>query len=413
MTPTQNSFLRTWLPRSVAYILLTGFAFLMLFPFTYMLMTSFKNSTDVFSFPPRLLPYNTETIEYNGQQTPLYSIAVDGVERAMVPTGERQNFGFFTTQELVNVAEPRQSEVLAQVPIDEAVETGETVTLTDSAGEEDEFDVYEVSVDGSTQQLLLAYRGALDQFVDPNDASVTTYAVARTAGLAEYVEFQSGNYSRAFNQLNLNRALINTVLVTFGVVAGQMITSIFGGYAFSRIQFRGRDTLFLVYLGSIMIPFVVLIIPMYRLMVLIGWENRIVSLIVPWIFTAYGTFLIRQFFITIPKEIEEAALLDGASRFRILWTIFVPLSKPAIATLAIFSFLYAWNSFLWPLLIIGEGNTANHVLTLSMIRLSNAFADQPNLVLAGAAIAILPPIIVFIFAQRYFIEGVTSSAVKG
>jgi multiple sugar transport system permease protein len=170
--------------------------------------------------------------------------------------------------------------------------------------------------------------------------------------------------------------------------------------------------LFLVYLGSIMIPFVVLIIPMYRLMVVIGWEGRIVSLIVPWIFTAYGTFLIRQFFITIPKDIEEAALMDGASRLRILWTIFVPLSRPAIATLAIFSFLYAWNSFLWPLLIIGEGNTANHVLTLSMIRLSNAFADQPNLVLTGAAIAILPPIIIFILAQRYFVEGIANTGLK-
>jgi multiple sugar transport system permease protein len=162
-----------------------------------------------------------------------------------------------------------------------------------------------------------------------------------------------------------------------------------------------------------MIPFVVLIIPMYRLMVALGWQNQIVSLIVPWIFTAYGTFLIRQFFISIPKEIEEAALLDGASRFRILWTIFVPLSTPAIATLAIFSFLYAWNSFLWPLLIIGEGNTNNHVLTLSLIRLSNSYADQPNFVLTGAAIAILPPVLVFIFAQRYFIESVSSAAVKG
>ncbi|PJF22888.1 MAG: sugar ABC transporter permease, partial [Phototrophicales bacterium] len=166
-------------------------------------------------------------------------------------------------------------------------------------------------------------------------------------------------------------------------------------------------------LGSIMIPFVVLIIPIYRLMVVIGWQNRIVSLIVPWIFSAYGTFLMRQFFISIPKEIEEAALMDGASRFRILWTIFVPLSRPAIATLAIFSFLYAWNSFLWPLLIIGEGNVDNHVLTLSLIRLSNSFADQPNMVLTGAAVAILPPILIFILAQRYFIEGVATSGLKG
>ncbi len=401
------------MPRILAYIVLSAFAFLMLFPFTYMLMTSFKNSSDVFHFPPRLLPFTPETQEFNGETLPVYRFTIDGVERDLIPlTGERVNFGFFTSEDKVNVEAPRSSDILIQVPIDEAVETGESVTLKDSAGSDESFDVYEVTADGETQRLLLAYRGALDKFVDPTDSSIFTYAVARTASAAEFVDFQTSNYTRAFGELNLSRALINTTIVTIGVVIGQLITSIFGGYAFSRVEFRGRNTLFLVYLGSIMIPFVVLIIPMYRLMVVIGWENRIVSLIVPWIFTAYGTFLIRQFFITIPKDIEEAALMDGASRMRILWTIFVPLSQPAIATLAIFSFLYAWNSFLWPLLIIGEGNTANHVLTLSMIRLSNAFADQPNLVLTGAAVAILPPIIIFILAQRYFIEGVATSGLK-
>jgi len=413
MNTNKNTPLQIWLPRILAYIVLTIFAFLMLFPFTYMLMTSFKNSSDVFHYPPRLLPYTPETQLFNGETVPVYRFNIDGTERDLIlAPNERVNFGFFTTEDKVNVDAPRSSDVVVQVPIDEAVETGESVVLKDSTGAEESFDVYEVTANGETQRLVLAYRGALDKFVDPIDPTIFTYAVARTATASEFVEFQTDNYSRAFGELNLSRALINTTIVTIGVVAGQLVTSIFGGYAFSRIQFRGRNTLFVVYLGSIMIPFVVLIIPMYRLMVVIGWENRIVSLIVPWIFTAYGTFLIRQFFITIPKDIEEAALMDGASRMRILWTIFVPLSQPAIATLAIFSFLYAWNSFLWPLLIIGEGNTANHVLTLSMIRLSNAFADQPNLVLTGAAVAILPPIIIFILAQRYFIEGVATSGLK-
>ncbi len=415
MTAQRPTLWNLYLPRAIAYILLTTFAFLMLFPFTYMLLTSVKTSNDVFQFPPRLLPYSPELRERDGVLLPVYRFTIEGVERdLLLAEGERQNFGFFTTEDRINVASPRESTVAVQVPIDQAVEAGESVTVTDAAGESDSFDVYTVPLaDGTTESLLLAYRGALDKFVDPNDETVFVYAVARTAPLVEFVEFQFDNYNRAFSELNLNRALVNTAIVTIGVVIGQLVTSIFGGYAFSRVQFRGRDTLFLVYLGSIMIPFVVLIIPMYRLMVIVGWENRIVSLIVPWIFSAYGTFLIRQFFITIPKEIEEAALMDGASRLRILWTIFVPLSQPAIATLAIFSFLYAWNSFLWPLLIIGEGNTANHVLTLSMIRLRNVFADQPNLVLTGAAVAILPPILIFILAQRYFIEGVASSGVKG
>lgn len=414
MTAQRATLWNTILPRTVVYILLTFFAFLMIFPFIYMMMTSFKNSTDVFHFPPRLFPYSPETVVQEGLSLQVYRFMVDGVERDfLLVEGERQNFGFFTTEDQVNIDSPRDSSILAQVPIDEATETGETVTLQNAAGEDETFDVYEVTVDGAPQRLLLAYRGALDKFVDASDPNIATYAVARTAPLSEYIDFQLPNYTRAFGELNLSRALVNTTIVTLGVVVGQLVTSIFGGYAFSRIQFRGRNTLFLVYLGSIMIPFVVLIIPMYRVMVIIGWENRLVSLIVPWIFTAYGTFLLRQFFITIPKEIEEAALMDGASRLRILWRIFVPLSQPAIATLAIFSFLYAWNSFLWPLLIIGEGNTANHVLTLSMIRLRNVFADQPNLVLTGAAVAILPPILIFILAQRYFIEGVASSGVKG
>jgi ABC-type glycerol-3-phosphate transport system permease component len=403
-----------YLSRAMIYLLLTLFAFLMIFPFLYMLMTSFKNSTDVFHYPPRLFPYSPEVQEQDGQTLPVYRFTVDGIEREFLLVEDaKQNFGFFTTEDQVNVDEPRDSSILVQVPIDEAVETGETVTLQEANGAEETFDVYEVVTETGTERLLLAYRGALDKFVDPENPEIFTYAVARTAPLAEVIDFQLSNYSRAFGELNLNRALVNTTIVTLGVVTGQLITSIFGGYAFSRLQFRGRNTLFLVYLGSIMIPFVVLIIPMYRLMVIIGWENRLVSLIVPWIFTAYGTFLMRQFFITIPKDIEEAARMDGASRLRILWTIFVPLSQPAIATLAIFSFLYAWNSFLWPLLIIGEGNTANHVLTLSMIRLRNVFADQPNLVLTGAAVAILPPILIFILAQRYFIASVASSGVKG
>ncbi len=399
---------RDWAIRAVIYVLLSLFALMMLFPFIYMMATSFKNSGDVFHYPPRVLPYSANTMDYNGEQVPVYRFEVNGQTRDLVLTGDKEPFGFFTTEALINAAEPRQSEILTQAALDEAVELGETATI-----DGEDFDVYEVTMDGQSQRLLLAYRSSLDVFAAPEDPSIVEYAIARTAALDESVEFQTDNYNIVFNELDLQRSLVNTTFVTFGVTIGQLVTSIFGGYAFSRIPFKGRDTLFVMYLGSIMIPFVVLIIPMYRLMVVIGWQNRIVALIVPWVFSAYGTFLMRQFFLTIPKEIEEAALLDGCSRLRILWTIFVPLSTPSVATLGIFSFLYAWNSFLWPLLIIGEGNEANHVLTLSLIRLSNIAADRPNLVLTGAAIAILPPILVFILAQRYFIESVASSAVKG
>lgn len=407
MPKKPGQIIRMWLLRMLAYALLLGFGYIIIFPFLYMMSTSFKTSTDVFRYPPRLLPYSPVTNQVDGIQVPLYRLEVEGKPRTMVSTGEQVRFGFFTTQDKLNVDAPRNSQIIMQLPLDNVGPASESLTLKNSQGKENVFEVFEV--DG--QRLLLAYRGGLVRFVDPEDSAVETFANERTAPKQEVVEFQTRNYDAFFN-LNLNRALVNTALVTILVVLGQLITSIFGGYAFSRIEFKGRDALFLIYLGSIMIPFVVLIIPMYRLMVILDWQNKLVSLILPWIFSAYGTFLMRQFFVSIPKDIEEAAMLDGASRFRILWQLFVPLSRPAIATLAIFSFLYAWNSFLWPLLIISTNNEANHVLTLALITLSNIAADKPNIVLTGAAIAILPPMIVFIFAQRYFIEGLASSGGK-
>jgi ABC-type glycerol-3-phosphate transport system permease component len=399
----------TWVTRIVVYVVLGFAAFLMVFPFLYMFFTSLKTTQDVFHSPPRLLPYSARTIERDGQQLPVYRLTVDGVEREMVidEEADTKQFGFFTTADQINAEEPELSSGLLQIAMDEAVETGETQEI---GGEE--FDVYEVPVNGETQTLLMAYRRGLKRFVDINDASIETYAVERTAPLDEEVDFQTENYNAVLQLKNLDRSLINTAVVTILVTLGQVVTSLLGGYAFSRIKFRGRNGLFMVYLGTIMIPFVVLIIPLYQLMVIIGWQNRLAALILPWIFTAYGTFLMRQFFITIPKDLEEAAFLDGLGRFGILWRIFVPLSAPAIATQTIITFLYAWNSFVWPLVIIGEGNTANHVVTLSLIQLRNAAASEPNLVLTGAAVAILPPLIVFIIAQRYFIEGIANTGLK-
>lgn len=407
-----EKFLKTWAIRLAVYALLGSCGFLMLFPFLYMMFTSVKDSTDVFRFPPRLLPYTSVTAEYEGQQRPVYRFEVEGEETDFVLTEDKVPHGFFTTEDNILVGNERQSKILVSIPIEEAVETEEEITLTNTAGESEAFKIYEIQVDGETQKLLLAYRSSLDVFINPENPDIKKYAVARTANPVEKVDFKTENYDAVLG-LNLDRALTNTILVTLGVTVGQLVTSIFGGYAFARVPFPGRNTIFVMYLGSIMIPFVVLIVPLYRLMVVMGWQDRLVSLIVPWIFTAYGTFLMRQFFMSIPKEIEEAALLDGASRLRILWTIFVPLSMPAVATQAIFTFLYAWNSFLWPLIIIGEGDERNPVLTLALIQLSNIAADKPNLVMTGAAIAILPPIIVFILAQKYFIESVNSSAVKG
>jgi ABC-type glycerol-3-phosphate transport system permease component len=273
--------------------------------------------------------------------------------------------------------------------------------------------LFDVTVDNQVVPMILISQTTVGEFIDPQNPDIKTYQNVRLSEPVENVSWHPENYSEVIRLRGLDRALSNTALVTILVVLGQLFTSIVGGYAFARLKFPGRDTVFVLYLGTVMIPFVMLIIPLYQLMVIIGWTDHLVSLVVPWIFTAYGTFLMRQHFITFPKEIEEAAYIDGASRMQILTKILIPASVPALATQATFTFLYAWNSFIWPLVVINVGNEKNHVLTLALNVLRGRASDTPNLILAGAAIAILPPLIVFILGQRFFVENVASSGVKG
>jgi multiple sugar transport system permease protein len=384
----------------VVYLLLGGFALLMIFPFIYMAFTSLKDSSDVFTYPPRVLPYEPETITVGGEELPLFQIeSGDGELRSLVLIEEGVEAGLFAPED--------DLENTVAVPLEFATDTGRTVTV-----EGDELSVFTVSAGGETADLVLIRGTAVGRFVDPDDSTVEGYAVVRTALPSERITARWGNYNEVLGIRNFDRAITNTILITVFVVAGSLFTSIMGGYAFARIRFPGRDALFVGYLGSIMIPFVVLMIPLFQIVVALNWNNSLAALIWPFVYTAYGTFLMRQFFVSLPKDLEEAAFIDGASRWRILWTIFVPLSWPAIATLATFMFLYAWNSFIWPLVVIDAGNTETFVLTLALSILGGQGADQPQLVFAGVTMAVVIPLIVFVMAQRYFVESVASSGIK-
>lgn len=218
------------------------------------------------------------------------------------------------------------------------------------------------------------------------------------------------NYRIVLSTVNMGRYMLNTAFVTISVVIGQIFTSMMGGYAFARINFPGRELLFRIYLGTIMIPFVVIMIPIYKMMQVFDWLDKFQALIIPWIFTAAGTFLFRQFFKSIPKDLEEAAIIDGASRWTILWRIFAPLSVPAIATQATISFLYAWNSFIWPLVAIQSKN--NYVVTQGLADIQGGYHASPPIIMAGATLVILPTVLVFLLAQRYFVEGVATTGMK-
>lgn len=390
------------------YFVLTFFAFVMLFPFFYMLSTSFKIPADTFRYPPRMLPRDPVTIQVEGyeESLPLYFVEVDGVRKEYALSKSNIKVGIYAPAEDQTKTVER---FLSEVKPTGGVMNQQKITVN---GEE--VKLFDVEVDGQVIPMILIEQTTVGEFIDPQSPEgEPVFQNVRLSEPVENVSWHPENYKEVIELNNLGRALTNTTLVTVLVVLGQLVTSVFGGYAFARLKFPGRDTVFVFYLGTIMIPFVMLIVPLYQLMVLMGWTDRLASLIIPWIFTAYGTFLMRQHFITFPKEIEEAALLDGASRFAILKDIIIPASIPALATQATFTFLYAWNSFIWPLVIINVGNEKNHVLTLALNVLRGRASDTPNLILAGAAIAIVPPLIVFILGQRFFVESVAGSGVKG
>jgi len=393
---------RTYLGNTAVYAILTFFALIMIFPFLVMLFTSFKQVEDTYRFPPRLLPKVPVSTEVEGFDEPLPLYIVEDED------GQHEYVLIERSVKVGEYAAPDNLEETYQREVDLVTATGETAVVD---GEEEE--LFGIEVDGTVIPMIQVSRTALGRFADPDDLEKTALQNLRLSEPVERTSFTLESYREVTQLHAMDRSLTNTALVTFGVVFGQLTTSILGGYAFARMQFPGRDKLFVIYLGTIMVPFVVLITPLYQLMVMIGWVDHFASLIMPWIFTAYGTFLMRQFFISIPKEIEEAAVIDGASRLQILWRIFIPASTPAIASLVTFTFLYAWNSFFWPLVVINSGNENSRVLTLALSVLGGRAADSPNLVLAGAAMAVLPPILIYVLGQRFFVESATSSGVKG
>lgn len=222
---------------------------------------------------------------------------------------------------------------------------------------------------------------------------------------------QWSNYQEMAEAIPIGRMFLNSVFVTIAVTLGQVFFCSLAGYSFARLNFPGRDTLFLVYLGTLMVPFMVTLVPSYVLMRQFGWVNTLNALIIPGLFgSAYGTFLMRQFFMTMPKELEEAALLDGCSHFGIFWRVFLPLIRPATVTLAVITVLGVWNDFLWPMIVIQREELKT--LTVGLASFQGLYGTQYNLLMAGAVVSIVPILIIFLFGQRYFVDGITLTGMK-
>ena len=222
------------------------------------------------------------------------------------------------------------------------------------------------------------------------------------------------NYIDVWKVVPFARFYLNSIFVVVCVTAGQVFTSAFAAYAFARLKFPGRDKIFFAYLATMMIPGSVTMIPVFALMRTFGWIDTYKALIIPAIFSAYGTFLLRQFFMTIPRDLEDAAKIDGCSLWAIFWQVIMPLSKTALATLTIFVSLGNWVSFMWPLLVTNSIEKRTLPIGLAYFQELYQYA-QPDwgLLMAGSLITMVPVIIVFLFNQRFFVEGIKLTGMKG
>ena len=223
--------------------------------------------------------------------------------------------------------------------------------------------------------------------------------------------FHVENYRTVLTENKLIRALLNSFFITALITAGQVFTSSLAGFAFSRLRFAGRDRIFLLYLGTLMVPVAVTMIPTFILLRELGWIDTYAALTIPVMFSAYGTFMLRQFFMTLPTSLEEAAILDGCSAFGIYRHVVLPLSKPALTALAIITFMGSWRSFMWPLIV--SHSEWMQPLPVALAGFRDLYGVQWPLMMAGSVIMIVPMLVVFLVGQRYFVSGITVGALKG
>jgi ABC-type glycerol-3-phosphate transport system permease component len=224
-------------------------------------------------------------------------------------------------------------------------------------------------------------------------------------------EWRPGNYPAVFEQIPFGIYYFNSIFVALWVTFLGVLTSAMAAYAFARLRWRGRDTVFKLYLGTLMIPPIVTMIPNYALMVKLHLLDSYTALIVPAAFSAFGTFLLRQFMLTIPRALDEAASIDGATPWQIFWNVIMPLARPGLIALAIFTFLGNYGSFYWPLIMI----KSEHIRTLpiGMLYFDTIYGRQTNLLMAASVMNIIPLIILFVSAQKFLVKGIQLGAVKG
>jgi multiple sugar transport system permease protein len=378
--------------KGVAYVVLAAGGLTFMLPLAWMISTSLKAKGTVFTYPPDWIPrrqltaWGPDVTQADGRWLPLR-------------TGGEKRLSWATDQDgtHLQVVELRNIEDAKVVQI---------VEPADRKGEIIQLPLYRAANTGPLRPVFEPIRE---------------------------LHVRWGNYSEAWNALQLREPwlafrlpyalrfgfagrtftafYLNSVLVAVCVTLGQVLTSSLAAYAFARLHFPGRDKLFLGYLGTLMVPYVVTMIPVFILLRLMHLVDTYAALILPAMFSAYGTFMLRQFFLTIPTELEDAARIDGCGKWGIYTNVILPLSKPALATLTTFVFLSNWNSFMWPLIVISSPE--KKTLPIGLYAFMGQYDTDWTLLMAASLMVMLPVLIVFLLGQRYFVKGIVLSGLKG
>jgi len=225
--------------------------------------------------------------------------------------------------------------------------------------------------------------------------------------------FQYANFIEVFKRMPFDLFFRNSAYIAVLVTAGILVTSSMGGYAFARLRFPGRDKIFLLYLATMMVPGAVTMIPNFVMMHFFGWVNTHKALIIPALCSPYSTFMMRQFMVTIPRELEDAAKIDGCGYFRTYFTILLPLCKPVLATLGMMTFMGTWNAFMWPLIILMSLKKKTLALGLAAFQNFAAGKTPWHLIMAASTLSILPILVLFVVGQKYYVRGIITTGLKG
>ena len=328
------------------YLYLLFGTLIMFGPVVWLVLSSFKSSADLTRFPPRLLPYEQTVVEVDGYDEPL--------------------------------------------------------------------PLFDVTADGVTTRLAQVGRVGIEyQMIDPANPDGEVITVNRrevTVSPAEEVSFRLDNYIEGVESFDFGVYLRNSLIVTIVATILTLLVNSMAAFSLSKYRYRGRNVIFIIMISTLMVPLSVVLVPAFLLINSIGWYNNLLGVIIPAAATPTGVFLLRQYMLTLPDELLDAARIDGASEWRIYATVVLPLSAPALAVLAIFSVMWRWNDFLWPLIVLSS--SSNFTLQVGLNQFQGDLQTQWNLILAMTVLTLLPITLVFGILQRYITTGIATTGMK-